>query len=210
MNCDAIAPYYQTLERLVFGSALERCRTYFLPELREAKNALVVGDGDGRFLRRLLDTSPEVRTFYVDRSLKMLEAARSRAGEDRVRYLCADAELSLPVARFDWVAAHFFFDCFDGPALGRVVQRMRQAAPDARWLVSEFRVPRGTIAGLAGRALIALMYRFFGLAANLKTQRLEDHRPALEAAGLRMEKAREWAGGLIVSEVWAVDAGADG
>ncbi len=60
MNCDLIAPHYWWIERLGMGRALERRRTCFLPELEQARRALVLGDGDGRFLRELLRRNPVV------------------------------------------------------------------------------------------------------------------------------------------------------
>ena len=71
MNCDAIAKHYAWMEFVVFGRALERCRTRFLKELEGTRRALVLGDGDGRFLLQLLKSSPEMRADYVDRSQEM-------------------------------------------------------------------------------------------------------------------------------------------
>ena len=50
MNCDLIAPHYWWIERLGMGRTLERRRRWFLPEIGNARRALVLGDGDGRFL----------------------------------------------------------------------------------------------------------------------------------------------------------------
>ncbi len=64
-----------------------------------ARRALVLGDGDGRFLRRLLDASPELHADYVDRSQKMLEITQRRVGNDRVKFHCSDVlRDALPMA----------------------------------------------------------------------------------------------------------------
>ena len=91
MNCDLIAPHYWWIERLGMGRALERRRRWFLPEIGNARRALVLGDGDGRFLRELLRRNPVVRADYVDLSRRMLELARQKAGIERVDYQRADA-----------------------------------------------------------------------------------------------------------------------
>ncbi len=67
-NFDRIARPYRWLEYLSFGPMLERCRFYRIPQLTAARRALVLGDGDGRFLARLLTCNPEVQVDAVDRA----------------------------------------------------------------------------------------------------------------------------------------------
>ena len=86
MNCDPIAPHYWWIERLGMGRTLERRRRCFLPEVERARRALVLGDGDGRFLRALLRSNSTVRADYVDLSGRMLDLARQKAGAERVDY----------------------------------------------------------------------------------------------------------------------------
>ena len=76
MNCDWIAPHYCWIERLGMGRTLERRRRWFLPQCKNARRALVLGDGDGRFLRELLRQNPVVQADYVDLSSRMLQLAR--------------------------------------------------------------------------------------------------------------------------------------
>src|SRR5690349_9297576 len=138
MNCDLIAPHYWWIERLGMGRTLERRRRWFLPELGNARRALVLGDGDGRFLRELLRKNSAVRADYVDLSRRMLELARKNAGADRVTYRHADAlTLDLPRHEYDLIATHFFFDCFGPRELETLIERVANAArPGAQWIVS--------------------------------------------------------------------------
>ena len=75
MNCDLIAPHYWWIERLGMGRALERRRRWFLPEIGNARRALVLGDGDGRFLRELLR-----RNTGGTRGLRGSEPPHARTG----------------------------------------------------------------------------------------------------------------------------------
>ena len=203
MNCDAIAPYYAAIEFAVFGRALERCRFYFLPELSDARRALVLGDGDGRFLNRLLAACPHLRADYVDCSAGMMKQAQRSAGSQRVTYHCADLlTAALPKSDYDLVVTHFFLDCFDPEHLTAVVQRIAEAAPGARWLISEFRIPPSPWLAGPARALIGVMYRFFSLATGLTTRALVDHRPLLKKAGFQLSATAPHAAGLMVSELW--------
>ena len=202
MNCDPIARAYRWFEYAAFGGALERRRFRYLPEVGKAQRALVLGDGDGRFLAQLLRNAPEVQVELLDSSKAMLDLARGRAGSPRVTYHHCDARrLALP--QFDLVVTHFFLDCFDRDDLQGLVSHVAEAAqPGATWLISEFRQPsRGWRAGWAWLWLRTL-YFFFGLTTGLKVRRLTDHRPLLEACGFRLERAEEAWFGLLASEVW--------
>ncbi|MCU1248095.1 MAG: methyltransferase type 12 [Edaphobacter sp.] len=57
---DRIARPYHWLEYLTLGKALERCRNHHLPQLLDRRHALVLGDGDGRFLAQLLKQNPNL------------------------------------------------------------------------------------------------------------------------------------------------------
>jgi hypothetical protein len=64
MNCDGIAPYYEVLERLSFGNRLAQMRCFYLREAAYAQQAILCGEGDGRFLARLLLVNPKVEVDY--------------------------------------------------------------------------------------------------------------------------------------------------
>jgi ubiquinone/menaquinone biosynthesis C-methylase UbiE len=199
MNCDLLAPHYWWIERLGLGRTLERRRRWFLPELKDARRALVLGDGDGRFLRELLRSNPAVRADYVDLSRRMLELARDKAGAERVDYRQADARtVEFPGNEYDLIATHFFFDCFSASELDVLIGRIvGSTKPRARWVVSEFCVP-----SIAARLLVSALYAFFRLTTGLKTRELVDHRPILRAHAFRLTKASHSRGGLVVSELW--------
>ena len=198
MNCDPIARWYRWFEYIGFGGALERRRQAFLGDLTDARRALVLGEGDGRFLVFLVKQNGGASIDYVDLSGRMLELARSRAG-DRVRYIQADARtLPLPEGEYDLIATHFFLDCFDESDLAALIERISLAArDDARWVISEFRQP-----GNWARWMVRMLYRFFKLTTGLQTTGLSDHRPLLEKCGFRMVKEQRARGGLLASELW--------
>jgi SAM-dependent methyltransferase len=199
MNCDLMAPHYWWIERLGMGRTLERRRLWFLPELTHARRALVLGDGDGRFLGELLRRNPVVHADYVDLSRRMLELARNKSGGERVNYYRADARtLEFPRDEYDLIATHFFFDCFDASELDALIGRIADTAkPGARWVVSEF-----CASSFPARLVVSALYLFFRITTGLKTSRLTDHRPILETHGFRLKSARPSRGGLVVSELW--------
>jgi SAM-dependent methyltransferase len=199
MNCDWIAPHYWWIEMLGMGRTLERRRRWFLPRVQNARRALVLGDGDGRFLRELLRGNSMVRADYVDLSGRMLELARRKAGEDRVVYRRADARaLDSTPEEYDLIATHFFFDCFNQHELETLISRIASAAaPGARWIVSEF-----CTASIPTRLVVQVLYLIFRITTALKNQSLVDHRPILSARGFRLIDTSPSRGGLVVSELW--------
>lgn len=198
MNCDFIAPFYRLCEYIGFGRELERRRRRFLGEALRARRALVLGDGDGRFLAQLLKLNHQVRVDCVDFSCGMLKLARRRAGTERVTYHHADARaMPLVHAEYDLVVTHFFFDCFAQRDAELLACRVAASAgPQAVWLVSEFRQPRWAWGVLRG------LYLFFRVTTGLKTRRLVDHRPLLQRCGFRLEQEHTSRFGLLASEMW--------
>ena len=199
MNCDWIAPHYWWIERLGMGRALERRRRWFLPRLMDARRALVLGDGDGRFLRELLRHNPVVHADYVDLSARMLDLARHKAGAGRVTFRRVDAlAADFAAAEYDLIATHFFLDCFDQAELDTLVSKIAAAAaPGARWVVSEFRTPT-----VPARLLVSALYLFFRITTGLRTRRLVDHGPILRSHGFRLIDASQARGAFVVSELW--------
>jgi SAM-dependent methyltransferase len=197
LNCDRIARAYRWLEYLVFGRELERRRLRYLTRVAAAQRALILGDGDGRFLGRYAAIS-QASIDSLDSSARMLELARARAGIGRATYRHADA-LVIPLApsAYDLIVTHFFLDCFDAADLERLVDRVHAAAqPGALWLISEFRQPAWA------RLLLTGMYLFFRLTTGLSNRTLVDHRPLLQRRGFRLLCEETTRGGLLASELW--------
>ncbi len=207
-NFDHLAKFYRWMELLTFGPLLSRCRAAFLPEIASARRALVLGDGDGRFIAELLRVNTEVRIDAVDASPAMLEALLRRAGVNacRVSTRCADArDWQIENATYDLVATHFFLDCLTTDECRGLAARLRGAvSPSALWIVSEFAVPEGGYGRLVALPLVWLLYSAFGVLTGLRIRSLPDHHEALSEAGFALTRRRTQLGGLLVSEMWCI------
>ena len=211
MNCDPLARWYRWLEYAGFGRALERRRTALLAAMTTARQVLVLGDGDGRFLSAFLRANRHAEVDAVDNSAAMLALARQGvSGTDtaRVRFHHADAaRWQPPAVSYDLIVTHFFLDCFTDRELRPLVARLATfAAPGARWAVSEFRQPAGGAAAWHARAWIAGLYAFFRIVTGLRARRLPDHAAALSAAGFRLDHETVARFGLLASELWRREA----
>lgn len=206
---DRVARIYRPMEYLSFGPLLERCRFCHLPRLQNARRALVLGDGDGRFTARLLAEHPEIRADAVDLSPSMLHLLRKRVTDrgahGRLTTTCADVRRFTPAAsRYDLVIAHFFLDCLTTNEVAQLIARVRPClAPGAVWVVSEFAIPpRGRVRRWLARALVASLYAAFRMLTGLRVRAIPAWREMLTLAGFTPAASRSWLGGLLVSELW--------
>lgn len=207
-NFDRIARPYRWLEYLTFGRALERCRFHFLRHLGTCRAALVVGDGDGRFLERLLAANPYVNADAVDSSAAMLRLLTLRcscshpAAVVRLHTHHVDALAFEPSHPYDLIATHFFLDCLTQDEAGTLALRLAaHARPGALWLVSEFHIPDGPMRRPA-RILIRSLYLAFRLLTNLRIKQLPDYASALTAAGFRLKATHCSVAGFLLTQLW--------
>jgi ubiquinone/menaquinone biosynthesis C-methylase UbiE len=209
MNADRIASSYRWLEYAAFGLALEKARYDFLSHAAAARRVLILGEGDGRFLARLLRCNRNVSVAVIESSARMIQLARSRVAPGdrfRVEFHQIDAVAHpLPSGPFDCVVSHFFLDilsCRDAEAvIGKV---SAQLSPGAKWLVSEFQEPPSGVRHLHARVWLFAMYGFFAMTTGLRAAKLPPYRDILQRRGLAEIEHRERRFGLIRSQVWLV------
>ncbi|MEY2508137.1 MAG: hypothetical protein QOH01_2466 [Verrucomicrobiota bacterium] len=209
MSFDAIAPWYRTLETVAFGNALQRARVACLDDIASARRALIVGEGNGRFLAALLKRQPLVKIDCVDGSERMLELARRHVLKtapdeiSRVAFLQHDVAAWTPRDRYDLIVTHFFLDCFSTRKVGHIVAKLAQAAtPNATWLLADFRVPDAGLARSHASAWLAVMYSFFRSFAGIEASELVDPSPFLRAEGFVLGRQHLFRFGMLKSELW--------
>ena len=170
-NFNPLARPYRWMELFTFGPFLARTRFAFLKQLANAADALILGDGDGRFTARLLRTNPAIQIEAVDSSPAMLRLLLRRAATNaaRVRTHHADARhFQPPNPPYDLIVTHFFLDCLTTTEIRSLAATLRtSASPHSQWLVSEFAIPPGLYGRLIARPLIWTLYRAFGLLTGL-------------------------------------------
>lgn len=207
LNFDRIARAYRWLEYLSFGRLLEECRWEYLQDLSQAKHALILGDGDGRFTARLLATNPHITVEAVDVSAAMLsllwQRASAQKAQDRVNLHQTDIRGLTPQGTYDVVISHFFLDCLTDTELEILIQKTKTVLlPGGLWVVSEFSIPNAQWTGKVAALLIAFLYRAFALLTGLQTMHLPNHAKILGEAGFVRRKSRQRLGGILISELW--------
>jgi SAM-dependent methyltransferase len=210
VNFDPIARPYRWLEYLTLGQTLERCRLHYLPTLLQQKRALILGDGDGRFLAQLLAQNPHLHADAVDTSAIMLKLLTRRceavdrniASRLQIHNTSALNFSPPPEERYDLVVTHFFLDCLTQPELESLIHRISPTlAPGAIWLFSDFRVPSGPMR-LPAKLVIRILYLAFRILTGLQTTHLPDHATPLAHAGLTRVAYHNQLAGLLTTEIW--------
>lgn len=205
-NFDRIARPYRTLEYLAVGRKLEQTRLHFLPRLTTARNALILGDGDGRFLASFLAANTIVEATAVDGSAAMLEILRRRCAPhaSRLKTVQGDALAFTPATEvpYDVVVSHFFLDCFTEEQVQQLITRITPALrPGGQWLISDFRVPPGNM-HLPARAFVRSLYLAFRILTGLRVTHLPDHAVCLSAAGFQCIGRQMFLSGILTTELW--------
>ena len=205
-NFERIARPYRWLEYLTLGPILQRTRTRHLQLLTHRKQALILGDGDGRFTATLLAENPTLQAEAVDLSRSMLTLLRRRADAagagTRLKTHHADARTFVPTTAPDLIVTHFFLDCLTQPEVDALIGRLTPLLHrGSLWLVSDFRIPSGLLQ-LPARLYVRSLYLAFYVLTGLRTARLPNHAIPLRRAGYRPLATYTTLLGLLTSEVW--------
>lgn len=194
---------------LCAGEKLHRCRTRFLRETIPSDNALVLGEGNGRFLCDFLRLNSLGRVTCVDSSARMIDRARRRlkcAGlsENRVSFIHENAlTWRSRAVEYDLIVTHFFLDCFPPAELEALIRAIaRSATPHAKWLIADFREPVAGWRRARAQCLLRLMYLFFRYVTGLPAKTLTNPDSLLVSAGFALKErlVSEW--GLLHSDLW--------
>jgi SAM-dependent methyltransferase len=208
-NFDRVARIYRWAEYLALGPLLQQTRTHFLPQLADRRRALVLGDGDGRFLARLLQQNPGLQAVAVDTSAAMLELlskrchAAKRNDVNRLRTWQGSALTVTPAKDTDLIVTHFFLDCLTQPEVDGLAHKLAAAvAPGALWLVSDFGPPRPRLLRPLAALYIRALYLAFRILTGLRVTHLPDPQAALAGAGFTRIARHERLCGLLYTELW--------
>lgn len=186
-NFDRIAAIYRWAEYISLGPLLQRTRTRLLDQLNNLRHALVLGDGDGRFLEQLLLRYPQCTAVAADISAVMLDKLHRRClrsvpnAATRLTTLQRSAleldpapNTDLPTP--DLIATHFLLDCFSQPDVDALITRIAsQLAPGTLWLLSDFALPANRLLRPFARLYIASLYAAFRILTGLRVNHLPDH-----------------------------------
>lgn len=200
-NYDNSAWFYDRLSRVVFGQALVKAQTAFLPLIPANSKILIAGGGTGWIIEEITKLHPSgVQITYVELSNNMLALARKRnAGGNTVIYINLPVEDADLDNDFDIIITPFLLDSLPTPTLHNVINSLyKLLKPGGKWLNTDFQ--------LSGKwwqkPLLKTMYFFFKLMGCVDTVELPDIKAALIATGLTPVNERTFFGEFMVTTVY--------
>jgi ubiquinone/menaquinone biosynthesis C-methylase UbiE len=198
---DFVAPYYDRLAGLVFGSSIKDAQRAHLPEIKQGATILILGGGTGWILSDLLKINDSANIIYVEASARMILLARenvSSGDSHRVTFIHGTETTLDSAEQFDAVIINFFADMFTPGDLTRIVQRLETLLKadgvlictdfvnDARW----------------HRVMLKVMYTFFRVATRLQTRDLPHWRDIITTQYFRRVRSAAFRSRFILSELY--------
>jgi ubiquinone/menaquinone biosynthesis C-methylase UbiE len=205
MSFDTLAPHYRWMERVLAGEKLQACRTAHLDNIDHPQRALLVGEGNGRFLRAFVERFPNTEITCIDGSARMLEAAKGALNSvAHVTYLHSDIrEAALQENHFGLIVTNFFLDCFPPNQLAPVINKLATAATsESTWLVADFCEAPAGIKKARSKLILSSMYLFFRVVAKLPAHRLTQPDGLLRQQGFELIDRRRFEWDLLHADLW--------
>ena len=210
MNFDWFAPHYVWLEPLLAGRVLQDARALVIGRLDGCKRVLILGDGPGQSLERVLRQWPDAQITTVDASGPMLAVARRRVRKipgaaSRITWVHAalPAPIPVPTDKFDAVITSCFLDCFDPVTLRRIISDVAEmCSPEAAWLLIDFALPAHGWRRVRAQIAHRLMYGFFHVFTGISARRWTDPGDDLRCAGFERLVRHDLQHGLVESAYW--------
>lgn len=190
MNFDKTVWFYDTLARIVFGSAWRKVQLAPIAELNQAQNVLIVGGGTGQILSHL---DRNVKTTYLELSQKMIKKAKLRKTSAKSEFVQADFLQWQTESKYDCILMPFFLDCFAVNDLIAVIDKTKYLLhKDGKLIVTDFQD-----AGLFRNQMVKLMYWFFNFVSGVKGKTLLDFQTVILTRGYQLNNTELFLNGWV-------------
>ncbi|MCC9657034.1 class I SAM-dependent methyltransferase [Rhodopirellula halodulae] len=205
---DRLAGWYWLLEQPVFRRDLQRAREACLVDLPPMKRILMLGDGDGRLLQKVLMTQPQAKVVSVEQSSEMIALQKRRAASvdasHRVEWIQGDAiTVPLQTGSFDCLVAAFFLDCFTEVELSHCLPGwLSCVANDGFFYHVDFVIPENGWRRMRAKFWSWIMHRFFRWQTGLQSASVVPVEPLLDSKVWAERSRRELNHGFIRSVLY--------
>jgi len=209
-NFDGVASSYLFLETITFGNQLQKCRTSMISHLTNSKRALVLGEGNGRFLEAFCKANPLAEILVIDESPRMLDLAKRRIANanppinNQIEFRCANVFEILPLSgTFDLIVCNFFLDCFTSSEIGHLMGLFRQMLfGEGLLVVGDFRKPHSIFGKIIGLFILKFMHIFFKKTAGISATELTDLHAILLERSFQKAVEKKLFFGFLNSSIW--------
>lgn len=198
---NAIAPYYDTLKRMVFGKTIAQSQLCFLGRIRCGGKVLIIGGGSGEILIPIIEKFPACNIWYIEASSRMIELAKRRleGREAKVNFIEGSLDSLSPHIRFDAVITNFFLDMFPDEKVKRIGSMVANwLCQDGVWIVTDFVDSRKW----RYQILLKIMYIFFRISCGIEAGKLPSWETEVGRNGFDARASQTFFGGFIKASLW--------
>ena len=210
MSFDRVANYYAWMEKIIFGNDLEKIRNVHLKLIDDEESILLLGDGDGRFLKKISETGADGLIVSLDSSSKMIELSRKRLQNTdlEVQYFCQKIKNFEKFESFkpDLIFAHFFLDCFTEDEVILIIDLLSQwSTKTTKIVVSDFFITKtNSISGTYQKLLTQTMISFFRVFCGISAKKLPNIPKIMNSKGWNCISHKSLRNSFINSWVWQI------
>lgn len=198
-NFNRIAPFYDLLVKVIFGSKLEYAQKAFINNINQGTRLLIIGGGTGSILEWLPENK-QLKIDYVELSAVMLKKAKKRPQKgNSVTFL--EQDVLDVIGSYDIIIANFLLDCFNEKHLELVVNHLRKSLDkEGELYVTDFCPPSNKKQNL----LLRLMHVFFRVTSRLESRRIKDIHQYILNARFKVNEEEVLFNQLVFSRVYGV------
>lgn len=200
-NYDNSASFYDGLSRLVFGDALKKAQTYFLPQIPSGAHVLIVGGGTGWIMEEITHVHPSgLSLTYVEISARMMARSQKRnIGRNKAVFINQPIEAVQFPARFDVIITPFLFDNYKEDSLAVAFQHIHPMLKQGGiWLNTDFQ--------LTGQwwqqVILKSMLLFFKVLCSVESWRLPDVGTKFKKAGYLLREQKTFFKEFVVTRMY--------
>ena len=205
---DRIASTYGLLENLAFGKSLQKARIAHLKQIKGAREILLAGEGNGRFLEVLLAKNLHCKVTCMDKSQSMLNLAQRRIGNsgvNRVTFQKIDLTMeAIPENKYDALVTHFFLDCFRPKTLLDLLHQLGNSLQHGgKWLLADFVEPnKKNLLGGFQSSILRLLYYFFYKTSGIEAKKVCCPKQIMHSLNMREMGHKSFLRGWITSSTY--------
>lgn len=187
-----LAPIYQKLSQVVFGSHILNANRAFVGENLSQK-LVIIGGGDGMAYQHF---GASLVGWYFEKSAKMLELAQKKLKNSRLQFVHGEFRGEVEA---DCFFLPFVLDCLSDQEILDLLGKIRSCISEKGILVFSDFFPSKT---WKQKLLLGLMISFFRLFTRHSRKDLPDYSALLRQSGFRFLEEKSWRKGWIRTQVY--------
>jgi hypothetical protein len=194
-----VAFAYDALARIFIGKSIQQAQRYFLQEVKQAGQILILGGGTGWILQDIAAVNPRAKIYYVEASSIMIDKAKRVSSNNHITFIHGTG-IDIPgEIFFDVVITNFYFDLFPKESLKKRVDLIAsRLLPKAMLLATDFVITKN----ISHRILLWIMYRFFRMVTRMEARSLPPWEKIVADNGFQVRKSQVFKNGFIKSIVF--------